>query len=110
MKYKDMPGANKFPENEREMIMHIALPLGNSSLMGSDILELMGQKVNIGNHINLMIAPESEAEAHRLFKELSAGGKVEMALEMMFWGDLYGTFTDKFGVMWMIDYANEKQG
>jgi PhnB protein len=109
MKYKEMPGVERYPVEERDRIMHIALPLGNSNLMGSDILESMGQKVNIGNHIYLMISPDSEAEAHRIFKDLSAGGKVEMELQKMFWGDLYGTLTDKFGVMWMIDYAYEKQ-
>lgn len=110
MRYGEMPDAEKVPEKERNRIMHMSLPLGNSSLMGSDILESMGQKVTMGNGIYLMISPESEAEAHRLFKGLSAGGKVEMALEKMFWGDLYGTFTDKFGVQWMIDYSYEKQG
>ncbi len=36
-------------------------------------------------------------------------GKVEMDMQKMFWGDLYGTFTDKFGVKWMIDYTYPKQ-
>ena len=110
MRYKEMPGADKIPENERNRIMHGSLPLGNSSLMASDILESMDQKVTVGNGIYLMIVPDSEEEAYRLFKGLSAGGKVEMALEKMFWGDLYGTLTDKFGVMWMIDCSYEKQG
>ncbi len=110
MRYKEMPGVNRVPENERNRIMHAALPLGDSMLMASDILESMGQKVNLGNGFYIMISPESEAEARRLFNELSAGGKVEMALEKMFWGDLYGTFTDKFGVQWMIDYTYQKLG
>lgn len=33
-----------------------------------------------------------------------------MPLESMFWGDLFGSFVDKFGIWWMIDHAMEKQG
>lgn len=109
MRYKEMPNADNVPESARDKIMHIALPLGKSMLMGSDALESMGQRVSYGNSVYIMISPDSEAEAHRLFNELSVGGKVEMALEKMFWGDLYGSFTDKFGVQWMIDYTYEQQ-
>ncbi|NLT37151.1 MAG: VOC family protein [Methanomassiliicoccus sp.] len=110
MRYKEMPGAERFSEAEGEGIAHIALPVGTTMLMGSDALESVGQKVNFGNSVYVMITPDSEAEARRLFNELSAGGKVEMALEKMFWGDLYASFTDKYGIWWMIDYALPKQG
>jgi PhnB protein len=47
--------------------------------------------------------PDSRAEADRLFNELSAGGKVEMPLADMFWGDYFGSWVDKFGVQWMVN-------
>ncbi|MGV9171963.1 MAG: VOC family protein [Promethearchaeia archaeon] len=34
---------------------------------------------------------------------LSAGGKIETPLEKMFWGDLFASFTDRYGIQWMID-------
>jgi PhnB protein len=70
----------------------------------------MGTKVNMGNGVYITITPDSEDEARKVFKALSVDGKVEMALEKMFWGDIYGTFTDKFGVQWMIDYTYERRG
>ena len=90
------------------MIAHIALPLGKNVIMGSDSLASMGKKADLGNSVYMMINAESEEEARGLFEGLSAGGKVEMPLEKTFWGDLYGTFVDKFGIWWMIDYPYEQ--
>ncbi len=105
-RFKDMPGAEKILPHEINKILHIALPLGKGGvLMGSDALESMGRKVVYGNNVHLMIDMESEAEAEKLFKGLSAGGKVQMPLEKTFWGALYASFTDKFGVQWMINYT-----
>jgi PhnB protein len=42
-----------------------------------------------------------------LFDALSAGGKVTMDLQDMFWGDYFGSCTDKFGVQWMFNCAEK---
>ncbi len=44
-----------------------------------------------------------------LFKALSEGGKIEMKMADQFWGDYFGSLSDKFGVRWMINYAQPKQ-
>jgi PhnB protein len=33
---------------------------------------------------------------------LSDGGRVTVPFGKQFWGDLYGNFTDRFGVQWAI--------
>ena len=43
-----------------------------------------------------------------LFTGLSDGGKVEMDLQDMFWGDYYGSCSDKYGVRWMFNCAEKK--
>ncbi len=43
-------------------------------------------------------------EAERLFATLSEGGVVEMPLQLMFWGAWYGSFSDRFGINWMVNY------
>ena len=48
-------------------------------------------------------------EAFDYFNGLSAGGKIEMPLQDMFWGAYYGSFTDKFGVQWMVNYDKNRQ-
>jgi PhnB protein len=84
--------------------MHVALPiLGGTLLMGTDAPESMGFHVNPGNNVYVFLNPDTRTEADRLFQELSVGGKIEMSMAEMFWGDYYGSFTDQFGVQWMIN-------
>lgn len=109
-KFKDMPGAEKMSAEDANKIMHISLPLSDGYiLMASDTVEAWGQKLKVGNNVYINLSPGSEEEADRLFNGLSAGGKVEMAMEKTFWGAYFGSFADKYGVQWMINYEYEKK-
>jgi|SRR5690554_771514 len=104
-RFKDAPESEKLSENDRNKVMHIALPIGNGDMiMGTDALESMGFKVTPGNNFYISINVDSREEADRLFKGLSEGGKVEMEMQETFWGAYYGSFHDKFGIGWMINY------
>ncbi|WP_423146700.1 VOC family protein [Rubrolithibacter danxiaensis] len=103
IRFKDTPEAARVPEDEKNKIMHIALPIGNNILMATDALESMGHTINSGNNYHISISPESKEEAIRLFNELSEGGIVHVPIEKMFWG-YFGMFTDKFGIQWMVNY------
>lgn len=97
------------PEADKNLIMHIALPtLGEHVLMGTDAPESMGFNCKPGNNVYINLEPDTRAEADRLFNGLSAGGKIEMPMQDMFWGDYFGSFTDKFGIQWMINCAQPK--
>ncbi|REH54698.1 PhnB protein [Tenacibaculum gallaicum] len=105
MKMSDAPDVEKLPKNERKRTMHISLPLSNDTiLMASDTVPSMGHNLNKGNNNYISLHPKSREEADRLFNGLSVGGKIEMPMEDQFWGDYYGSFVDKFGVYWMINY------
>ncbi len=105
-RYKNMPGSEQLTPNEQNKIMHIAFPVGkNLTFMGSDIIESMGQKLVIGNNCSIMIDAESKEEADNFFEKLSAGGKVEMSMQNMFWNAYFGSFADRFGVQWMVNYS-----
>jgi PhnB protein len=109
MRYKEMPADFQMPESEAKKIMHMALPIGQGSmLMGSDTPPSMGPTV-IGSNVSISITAASEAEAARLFNGLSAGGQVTMPLDKAFWGDYFGMLTDKFGVHWMVSYSYNQQ-
>lgn len=104
-RFKDQAETANVPENEKNMIMHVALPISNDViLMGTDTLESMGQQLNKGNNVSLAINTTSLEETEKLFNGLSAGGKVTMPLEKTFWGAYFGMFTDKFGIQWMVNY------
>lgn len=100
-----IPAAYSVPESDRNKMMHIALPVGNGTvLMGTDILESMGHTLKVGNNFSISLITESEAEADKLFNGLSAGGQVTMPLEKTFWGSYFGMLTDQFGIQWMVSY------
>lgn len=107
--FGEMPeGENQMPDEEKDRIMHIALPIGKDTiLMGSDISESMGMKLNQGNSVYISLHPDTKEEAERLYKELSADGKIEMKFQKMFWGAWFASFTDKFGVMWMVNWEEK---
>lgn len=110
VKTKDVPDSDKLPENEQNLIMHIGLPIGKDNvLMASDIFPSAGHVLTPGNQNYIMLAPDSREEADRLFNGLSKGGKIEMEMADMFWGDYFGSFVDKFGIHWMISHNENKQ-
>src|SRR5258705_198150 len=91
-------------------IMHVSLPIGKGNLlMATDACEEMGFTLSPGNNVYICISPDTKEEADRLYNGLSAGGKISMALQDMFWGAYYGDFTDKFGVRWMVNYTYPKK-
>ena len=105
-RFKDMPDAENIPEQDRDKVMHVSLPIGKGNvLMGSDIMGSMASNFKPGNNFYISVSPQSREETERIFKELSQGGKVEMDLDETFWGSYFGMFQDKFGINWMVDYA-----
>jgi len=107
-RFKDTPECDKLPPGVENMIMHVSLPIGNGNLlMATDAPEGMGFSVTAGNNFYICISPDSKDEATRLYKGLAEGGKIEMELQDMFWGAYYGSFTDKFGIKWMVNYQHQ---
>jgi PhnB protein len=104
-RFGDMPPMENMPplpEADKNLVMHVALEItGGHLLMGSDSPAFMGFKVEMGNNVHINLQPDTRSETERLFKALSAGGVVTMELEDAFWGDYFGSCTDKFGVNWM---------
>lgn len=106
-RYKDMPPSEEAHMGgmDGEKIMHVSLPISReTSLMGSDIGGDSARHSKEGNNIQISINTQSEEEAKKIFNGLSAGGRVSMPLEKTFWGALFGMFSDKFGISWMVNY------
>lgn len=111
-RFSDIPPSDGTPplaEADKDLVMHVALPIlgGAHWLMGTDAPESMGFKVNFGNNVYINLEPDTRAETLRLFEALSAGGKVEMELQDMFWGAYYGSCTDQYGVQWMFNCSEK---
>ncbi|MEO6590407.1 MAG: VOC family protein [Pyrinomonadaceae bacterium] len=113
MRYKDMSGAEcdgmKLADDELGKIMHVSLPIGNSSvLMASDALESTGQKRIVGTNFSVSINADSKEEAEKLYNDLADGGTMPMPIADAFWGAYFGMLTDKFGVQWLVNYDYNK--
>lgn len=104
------PGVPTLPQGDQNKIMHMSLKiLKELVLHGTDALKSMGQNLTQGNNFYIMLEVESKEEAQKYYNALSVGGKNEMPLQDTFWGAYFGSFTDKFGVQWMIDFEQTPQ-
>lgn len=110
-RFGDIPpqeGTPQIAEEDKNLIMHVMLPiLGGHMLMGTDAPESMGFSVTNGNNVYINLEPDTREETERLFEMLSQEGKVEMPLQDMFWGAYYGSCTDKYGIQWMFNSADQ---
>jgi PhnB protein len=102
----DTPMADQIPEESKNKIMHVRLEIDGSILMGGDAPSQYYQPM-AGNHVN--INAKTPEEADRIWAELSAGGQVQMPIGETFWAKRFGTFTDKFGISWMINCEKPMQ-
>jgi PhnB protein len=104
------PGMQPLSEKDQGAVMHVALPiLAGIEIMGTDMLESFGQKLQIGNNTTINLEPDTRAETERLFKALSEGGSDIAPLSDQFWGSYWGCCLDRFGIRWMFN-CYEKTG
>lgn len=102
MRYKDAP--EKPPEGmvapgSDNKILHCSFRIGETEIMASDSCDGSAPKFD---GFTLSITVESAADAERLFRALSEGGKVTMPLGRTFFSPCFGMASDRFGVHWMV--------
>jgi PhnB protein len=109
VRFKDLASdEHPISEKEQNKIMHIALPIGKSSvLMGSDTPEFMGRHNENENRSKISVTAESKDEADKIFNGLAAGANVEMPIGDSPWGSYFGMLRDKYGIEWMIDFSKK---
>ncbi len=110
-RYSELPHQEGMPpvaEVDKNLILHMTLPIGTSTkLMGSDMAGGWAAGHNPGNNFSVSLQTESREEADRVFHGLSENGKVTMPMQDTFWGSYFGSFQDKFGINWMINFDNQ---
>lgn len=109
LRIKDLPSDEntpKFTEKELNYVMHVALPIiGDTELMGTDMLESMGHKLIIGNNTTINLLLDSKHEADTLYNALSKNGSDKQDMREEFWG-YWGCCLDQFGIRWMFNVMN----
>jgi len=97
--YGGMPGGEHMPSHMTNRVMHVALQVGDTVLMGSDAP--MGYQTPKGFSVSVHTkAPE---EADRVFAALAEGGAVIMPIAETAWTPRFGMLTDRFGTPWMVN-------
>lgn len=89
-------------EGQKDLVMHATLLNGSMALMGSDT-EKASEKAA---KISLSVGGSDEKALTAIFEKLSEGGNVFSELKKEFWGDTFGSLTDKYGVEWMINITS----
>jgi PhnB protein len=81
--------------------MHAVLKKGDMQILGSD---MMRDKAIVGDNVSIMIEFDNEKELNTVFDKMANGGEVFMKPEEMFWGGVFGTLTDKYGIEWSFHF------
>lgn len=89
----------------KEKIMHARLEGGLVKLMASDTAKASPKAAKI----SLSLGGTDETKLREAFEKLSQNGEVQSELKKEFWGDIYGSLSDKFGIEWMVNIAAKKE-
>jgi PhnB protein len=99
-RFGDVPGNSPAPEN-KDRVIHALLRIGAGVIMISDTQP--GMPFTQGNNVHVVLDFDDPADMAEKFDALSAGGKVDMAIQDTFWGAKFGLLTDPYGVHWMFN-------
>lgn len=81
-------------------LMHCALEINGGALMISDCFPEMGMPLQTSNSYTMHLQVDDVDTWWA--RAVEAGLEVVHPLQLMFWGDRYGTLRDTFGVNWSL--------
>jgi PhnB protein len=103
MTYGQSPMASQCTPEDHKLVMHTSLAVGDRRLTGADAPP---NYFKTPQGFAVMLDVTEEAEADRLFRELSEGGTIQFPVQQTFWARRFGMCTDRFGTPWMINCGN----
>ena len=107
-RFGSMPPQDGFEltAEQKNLVLHVGLELPDGQMiMASDMIAGMGPTRVEGNNISISVHPATRQEADRVFHALAEGGTITMPIADQFWGDYFGSLTDRFGVNWMVNFS-----
>jgi PhnB protein len=106
MRFEEMPEDPDMPVTDawKKKIMHAELKFGNDLfLYFSDAWE--GSTAEFGDAVTVHLDVDSEEELRKYFTGLAEDGEITMPAEKTFWGAVYGSVIDKYGIRWGFNYS-----
>ena len=103
----EMTMLENIPGNERfkGKVGHCSLKFDDTILFIADTLE--DYPLQKGDDKQVVYDLGSEERLHKVFDTLKAEGEVKAKLQEVFWGALFGSVKDKYGVTWQIYYGHK---
>ena len=94
-----MPGGD-------ELVMNMAMKVGNLTIMASDA---PGEWYSKPQGFDVVVSPTTLSEAERVFVALSKDAEeIRQPLGETFWAERFAMLTDRFGTRWMVNYSGSK--
>jgi len=104
----DAEQAYMVPPDEQGRTMHVHLYINGSSVMLGDFYPEHGHAAVTPQGYTMQLhLDENDIDAWWK-RAVDAGCTVEMPLQVMFWGDRWGSLRDPFGVSWAMNAPVEK--
>jgi PhnB protein len=100
MTWGEMPGADQFPAETHNLIMHASVNIGEDVVMCADSPPGRYEKPT---GMNVSIHVKDVAEGESLFNSLAESGNVTMPFQKTFWSPGFGMCVDRFGIPWMVN-------
>ncbi|MGV8979439.1 MAG: VOC family protein [Cellulomonas sp.] len=89
---------------EQDKVMHSQLTTANGLvLMGADTPNTMS--FTIGTSCSVSLFGQDDSELRGYWDKLTVGATISEPLATAPWGDSFGTFTDAFGVSWLVNIS-----
>ena len=90
---------------DSDKVMHANLETSDGfTLMASDTPP--GTESPQGSSITVSLSGEDEDRLRGFWDKLTEGAEIDMPLEKQMWGDVFGQFTDRFGIRWMLNITD----
>jgi PhnB protein len=88
---------------DKESVLNATLDTGTFHLRGSDRGDATKEPQA---RVGLTLIGADEAQLRKIYDDLSAGGTQDSRLEKVFWGDIFGALTDRFGINWQVNIGS----
>jgi PhnB protein len=102
-RFKDIPNGPPLPEDQKDKILYMGLPLAGVLLSGMDIPPQMPSPVT-GTNFTIALDMDSEEEVTRIYNGLAQNGQTRFPPGPQFWTTFFAMVTDQYGITWMLSY------
>ena len=91
-----------------DWIMHASLEVSDLiKLYAADVIEGMAE-YRPGTNVTLSLMGDDETLAARRLRKLSEAAPSPCRSRKRLWGDVYGAFTDRFGIVWQVNISTSR--